>query len=312
MNAKSSQGTAPDRTELEDLILLALAKRKQMNADEMLQPLPARRDSFAFTGNVSKIAHFEGWSHDANEIDAAVRRLAKAGMIVTDGMSAEPNLTGHLARLHPNGYARAASISRKYLGHPLAHFSRDKTFDENGTGQVEVDFLGERIVIGCVEGEEDRAIQHAHRFEVDTGEVLKAVSGLDNVRAMLMAGVLAHEHIEELESEIHATAPASDRIVGLDHNSAAYQATVRAVDRLIVIVGTSNVYREREPDDHERRLAELEAGRRLLGSRWLSLHTLKAALLGTITYLAGKFADAPIGEAATAAWSAIKILLGLH
>jgi galactokinase len=117
------------------------------------------------------------------------------------------------------------------------------------------------------------AIQHAHRFEVDTGKVLKAVSGLDNVRAMLMAGVLAHEHIEGLESEIRATAPASDRIVGLDHNSAAYQATVRTVDRLIVIVGTSNVYREREPDDHERRLAELEAGRRLLGSRWLSLHT---------------------------------------
>jgi galactokinase len=127
-----------------------------------------------------------------------------------------------------------------------------------------------------------------------------------------MAGVLAHEHIEELEAEIRASAPASDRIVHLDHNSAAYEATVRTVDRLIVIVETSNVYRESEPEDHERRLAELEAGRRLLGSRWLSLHTLKAALLGTITYLAAKFADAPIGEAATAAWNAIKILLGLH
>ena len=312
MNAKSSQGSAPNRMKLEDLILLALAKREQMNANEMLQQLPARRDSFAFTGNVSKIADFEGWPHDVHEIDTAVRRLAKAGMIVTDGNSAKPNLTGHLARLHPNGYARAASVSRKYVGHPLANFSRDKTFDENGTGQVEVDFLGERIVIGCVEGEEDRAIQHAHRFEVDTGEVLKAVSGLDNARAMLMAGVLAHERIEELASEIRASAPASDRIVHLDHNSAGYQATVKTVDRLIVMVETSNVYRESEPEDHERRLAELEAGRRLLGSKWLSLHTLRAALLGTITYLAAKFADAPIGEAATAAWNAIKILLGIH
>ena len=43
----------------------------------------------------------------------------------------------------------------------------------------------------------------------------------------------------------------------------------------------------------------------------LSLKTLKVALIGTITYLAAKFADAPIGEAAAAAWNAMKALLGL-
>jgi hypothetical protein len=113
MNAKSFESHDPGQEELEDLILLALAKREQMSADETLQPLLTHRDSFDFTGNVTKIADFEGWSHDVNEIDAAVRRLAKAGMIVRDGDSTEPNLTGHLARLHPNGYARAfTQISR--------------------------------------------------------------------------------------------------------------------------------------------------------------------------------------------------------
>ncbi|WP_234833339.1 hypothetical protein [Sinorhizobium meliloti] len=43
-------------------------------------------------------------------------------------------------------------------------------------GQIEVDFLGQRIVIGCVEGEEERARRLAERFEIAVGEVTKAVS----------------------------------------------------------------------------------------------------------------------------------------
>jgi cell division protein ZapA (FtsZ GTPase activity inhibitor) len=298
--------------ELEDLVLIAVAKREQMVADEKLDLMEKPRNSLAFTGNVRSMARFEGWRCDVGDVDTAVRRLVAAGMMVTDGDPAKPGQSGHSVRLRASGYARALTVSRQYLGEPLVFFKRDKTFDDNGFGQVDVNFLGERIVIGCVEGEEDRAIQFAHRFEVDTGEVLKAVGGLDRSRAILMAGILAHEHIDELETEMRTSAPASDRTVGLDHNSAEYQTVVAAVDRLIVVVQTSNVYRETAPQDHERRLAELEAGRRLLGSKWLSLKTLKVALIGTITYLAAKFADAPIGEAAVTAWNALKVLLGLR
>ena len=180
-----------------------------------------------------------------------------------------------------------------------------------GLGQIQVEFLGERYVIGCVDGEEDRAIAHAHRFEVDAGEVLKAVTGdLDPTRVMLMAGVLAHERIAELEGA-RRLAPASDRIVALDHNQPAYNETLAAIDRLIEVVRESNSYREADAADQERRIAELEAGRRLLGSRWVSAATVKQAFIGTLTYLAGKFADAPIGEAATWAWKALKHLIGL-
>lgn len=304
-------GGKPSEKELDDLILIAVAKREQMAADEDLYPIESPRDSLTFTSNARRIARFEEWRCDDDEVDAAVRRLATAGMMVTDGDPAKPGQGGCSVRLSASGYARALAVSRKYLREPLVAFGRDKAFDDNGSGQVAVDFLGERIVIGCVEGEEDRAILFAHRLEVDAGEVLKAVGGLDHSRAILMAGILAHEHIAELEADLHASAPASDRAVGLNHNSAEYQTAVATLDQLIVVVQTSNVYRETEPQDHERRLAELEAGRRLLGSRWLSLKTLKIALISTITYLAAKFADAPIGEAAVAAWSALKRLLGL-
>ena len=177
-----------------------------------------------------------------------------------------------------------------------------------GIGQIEVEFLGDHFVLGCVEGEEDRAIRFAHRLEVGAGEVLKAVTGdLDHVRATLMAGILAHERIDELESGKDLV-PAADRVVGLDHNAPDY---AEAMVALIVVVRESNSYREMDASDQERRVAELEAGRTLLQSRWVSLKVIKATLWSTLAYLALKFADAPIGEAATIAWNSVKRLLGI-
>lgn len=77
----------------------------------------------------------------------------------------------------------------------------DEMFE--GIGRVEVEFLGTRYVLGCVDGEEQQAKARAERFEIDTGEVLKAVSGeLDLTRAMLMSAILAYERIEELEDQV--------------------------------------------------------------------------------------------------------------
>jgi cell division protein ZapA (FtsZ GTPase activity inhibitor) len=185
--------------------------------------------------------------------------------------------------------------------------SDDEVFE--GIGRVEVEFLGDRFVLGCVEGEEEQARVRAERFEIDTGEVLKAVSGeLDRTRAMLMGAILAYERIEELEAET-APFPLSGRAMALDHGAPRYREASAALEALIVVVRDSNSYRESDPADQERRLAELEAGRTLLKSRWVSPETVKATLWGTLAYLASQFADAPIGEAATAAWTALKRLL---
>ncbi len=84
-----------------------------------------------------------------------------------------------------------------------------------------------------------------------------------------------------------------------------------ALSQLIDLVETSNSYRQDDPADQERRVAELDAGRRLLSRKSISIASVKAAMFGTLTYLAAKFIDAPIGEAATATWNALKLLLGL-
>ncbi len=296
--------------ELDDLILIALAFRDQGNLDEQGRALSAARSSTDFIGNVRKIASAERWEVDTDAIDAAVRRLTRAQMLTTDRDPGVPAPDGCKARLQAGGYARAAAVARDYLGKPLQGFRRDdETFE--GIGQVQVNFLGEKFVIGCVEGEEDKAIRLADRFEIDAGEVTKAVTGdLDHTRAMLMAAVLAYERLEEFE-DAGMNVPASDRTVRLDHNGPDYLAATSALEQLIHVVRDSNSYREAEPEDQERRLAELEAGRRLLGSSLVSVATMKAAVIGTITYLAAKFIDAPIGEAATIAWTALKRLLHL-
>jgi cell division protein ZapA (FtsZ GTPase activity inhibitor) len=70
-----------------------------------------------------------------------------------------------------------------------------------GIGQVEVEFLGQRIVIGCIEGEEEKTLRLVKRFEIDAGEVTKAVAAeIDPIQAMLMAGILAYEQLDEAEA----------------------------------------------------------------------------------------------------------------
>ena len=300
----------PSPHELDELILVELAVREQGRLDEARRPAALPHGGMTSAVNVRAVAAHEGWTVDASEVDLAVQRLTGQGMMSTDRDPARPGADGCRVKLRPEGHARAAAAAPRHLGAPLRSFRPDdETFD--GIGQIEVDFLSERYVLGCVEGEEDRAIRFAHDFEVNAGEVLKAVTGeLDPMRAALMAGILAHEQLDEFE-RLTAQAPASDRIVGLDHNGPEYVEAVAALEALIVVVRESNSYRDADEADQERRLAELEAGKVLLKSRWVSKAAVKGALWGTLVYLASKFADAPIGETATTVWGALKRLLGL-
>jgi cell division protein ZapA (FtsZ GTPase activity inhibitor) len=310
VQATSFRSRSPSDEQLEDLLLIELAVRDQAGLNEQRKRVAKRRSSTGFTANMRALARAEGWDVEPSVVDAAVRRLTAAHFLVTDRDPGHPGRDGCRARLSAAGYARAADIAPTYLGGALRSFEADDVVFE-GIGQVQVEFLGNRYVVGCVAGDEGSAIRHAHRFEVDTGEVLKAVTGdLDQTRAMLMAGVLAYERIEELEAEPRKV-PAADRIVSLDHNRPDYLNTMAALDQLIEMVRESNSYREQDAADQERRLSELEAGRHLLGSRWVSAAAIKAAFWGTLGYLALKFVDAPIGEAASLAWSAIKKLIGL-
>lgn len=290
--------------------MVELAIRNQARLDERRRPAPERQSGERWL-NVCGIASHEGWQVTPSEVGRAVQQLTARHLIGTDRDPLRPGDDDCHAKLWPDGLAEAKAVARRYLGEPLRSFQPDNEMFE-GIGQIEVEFLGDRFVLGCVEGKEDRAIRFAHSFEVDAGEVLKAVSGeLDHTRAMLMAGILAHERLDELENGTELV-PASDQVVGLDHNGPAYLEAMVALDALIVVVGESNSYREMDEADQERRVAELEAGRTLLRSRTVSLKMVKAALWSTLAYLALKFVDAPIGDASTLAWAALKHLLGIE
>ena len=87
------------------------------------------------------------------------------------------------------------------MGKTMSDQNDKKAVAFEDMAQVEVDFLGQRIVIGCIEGEEEKTIRLVNRLEIDAGEVTKAVSvPIEPIQAMLMASLFAYEKLDQLES----------------------------------------------------------------------------------------------------------------
>lgn len=143
---------------------------------------------------------------------------------------------------------------------------------------------------------------------VDGGlSVLLTAEGLEEAER-LMAET---ETSEIVGQHPEAAVPASDRYVELDHNSAEYREATEAVLAVIERVRSDNQYGATEPDDKEQRLSELAAGSTLLKSVRVRVTAVTAVLLAPLTYLAAKFLDTAVGEAASAALNAVKVLFGL-
>lgn len=105
--------------------------------------------------------------------------------------------------------------------------------------------------------------------------------------------------------------PVSDGYVTLEHNSPEYIRAVEALDAVIREVRGSNEYGDLDPDDQEQKIAELEAGKRLfqaLRVRPRAIVTVVGTALLTIGVI---FTTGVISAAASTAWEAIKIAIGL-
>lgn len=103
-------------------------------------------------------------------------------------------------------------------------------------------------------------------------------------------------------------APASDRVVTLDHNSAAYREAIDALERAERSVEQTNDYEDAE--DKEQRIAELSAGRRLLKSTRVRIAAALTVLGSVLLFLMKAFANSIIGQAAATAWKALAALFG--
>ena len=85
--------------------------------------------------------------------------------------------------------------------------------------------------------------------------------------------------------------PAADRIVQVDHNSEPYKALTADLETIERAVQESNAVASGEPEQRERVLAELGAGRRLLRALLVRANVVLALLGGALAWLAAKFAE---------------------
>lgn len=105
------------------------------------------------------------------------------------------------------------------------------------------------------------------------------------------------------------TAPASDRVVRLDHNSAEYIEAVDAVQKVEEALEQANDYPDQE--DREQRIAEMSAGRRLFMAVRVRVDVVVGLLGRGLAWLATQFAGQIIGKLADLASAAIRVLLNL-
>lgn len=106
------------------------------------------------------------------------------------------------------------------------------------------------------------------------------------------------------------SAPASDRIVPINHNSDAYRDAINSLNAVRDAVAASNEYDD--VSDRDQRLAELDAARALLNAPRVNIAAIKGLAIPTLKYLGDKFADGIVGTLVTAAMVALAALLGWH
>jgi len=102
--------------------------------------------------------------------------------------------------------------------------------------------------------------------------------------------------------------PAADRVVRLDHNSAAYHEAMAALERLEEILRGANNYPD--PEEKEQVIGEVSATRRLFQSARVRIGAVIGVLTAPTLYLVKQFAGTAIGDAAQKVIDVVALLLG--
>lgn len=105
-------------------------------------------------------------------------------------------------------------------------------------------------------------------------------------------------------------APASDRIVPLNHNSSQIGDALTAVTNVKTALEATNDYEDH--DDKEQQIAELTAGESLLKAAKARVAAIKIVLIHCLKYIGEKFADHAIGALVTLAITALLAVFGIH
>ena len=127
--------------------------------------------------------------------------------------------------------------------------------------------------------------------------------------AQRIVGKIAEPAFHELRELLRvrlADAPASDRIVRLDHNSAAYVDAIAKIDEVAEAVRGSNSL---DPEERGRLVAELDAGRQLFTAPRVRLAAIRVVLFGALVALSVIVPDFGVSLLASAALKAVEVVL---
>jgi hypothetical protein len=106
-------------------------------------------------------------------------------------------------------------------------------------------------------------------------------------------------------------APASDRIVTLDHNNPDIAKIRDSLDEVSEELRKDNSEAIANPDEKNRFIAQLKAASELLKLNRLSVRSLSALILPVLYYLADKFAEGAIGALASELLKLIALQFGI-
>lgn len=102
------------------------------------------------------------------------------------------------------------------------------------------------------------------------------------------------------------------QIAILDHSRKEYDKVIESLRRIEVEVKKSNEIGSDIPEEKERLLAEISAGRRLLEAVHVRIDAVKSVLVAALQWLAEHYANAIVGVLAAATLGAIASLLGIE
>lgn len=104
---------------------------------------------------------------------------------------------------------------------------------------------------------------------------------------------------------------ASDRVVALDHNSAAYRDTEANLQSLERTVQASNALGAESPEERDQIVAELSAARRLLKAARVRLDALSTLIVPALKWIGSKIADTTVQIAIAAILAALAAMFGV-
>lgn len=99
------------------------------------------------------------------------------------------------------------------------------------------------------------------------------------------------EQTEKVVQSATPSAPASDRIVDIDHNSAAYKEIIEKIDEVSNSATKSNSLSSEYSLERDQRLAEIKAGKILLQAPQANAEKVKLLLVGALKWIGERIAD---------------------